>query len=93
MAEPATQITLIGTKLATIGMEFIFNGPTPECESCKLRNTCMNLEPGRRYRILGIKGELVHECPLHEEGCVPSRLRRAPRSRLWMHANRLQDRR
>lgn len=68
MAEPTTQITLIGTKLATIGMEFIFNGPTLECESCKLRNTCMNLEPGRRYRILSIKGELVHDCPLHEEG-------------------------
>lgn len=68
MSEAATQITLIGIKLATIGMEFTFNGPTPECETCKLRNTCMNLEPDRRYRVLGIRGELVHECPIHEAG-------------------------
>ncbi|NYT01459.1 MAG: UPF0179 family protein [Methanosarcinales archaeon] len=68
MSEPTTQITLIGTRLATIGMEFIFNGQTPECDICKLRNTCMNLETGRRYRILGIRGELVHDCPIHEDG-------------------------
>lgn len=68
MSEPTTQITLIGTRLANIGMEFIFRGPTPECDTCKLRNTCMNLEPERRYRVLGIRGELIHECPIHEEG-------------------------
>jgi uncharacterized protein len=68
MPEAATQITLIGTKLATIGMEFTFNGPTPECDTCKLRNTCMNLEPTRRYRVLGVRGELVHDCPIHEAG-------------------------
>lgn len=68
MSEAATQITLIGIKLATVGMEFTFNGPTPECDTCKLRNTCINLEPNRRYRVLGIRGELVHECPIHEAG-------------------------
>ncbi len=68
MSEASTQITLIGTKLATVGMEFTFNGSTPECETCKLRNTCMNLEPARRYRVLGTRGELIHECPIHEAG-------------------------
>jgi len=68
MSEASTQITLIGTKLATIGMEFTFFGPTPECDTCKLRNTCINLEPNHRYRVLGIRGELVHECPIHEAG-------------------------
>ena len=68
MSEASTQITLIGTKLASIGMEFTFVGSTPECESCKLRNTCINLEPRRRYRVLGTRGELVHECPIHEAG-------------------------
>jgi uncharacterized protein (UPF0179 family) len=53
MSEASTQITLIGTKLASIGLEFTFVGPTPECETCKLRNTCINLEPSRRYRIGG----------------------------------------
>ncbi len=68
MSEATTQITLIGTRLATIGMEFVFNGPTTECETCKLRNTCTNLERGRRYRVLGLRGELIHECPLHDSG-------------------------
>jgi uncharacterized protein len=68
MSEASTQITLIGTKLATVGMEFTFIGPTPECEICKLRNTCINLEPTRRYRVLGLRGEIVHECPIHEAG-------------------------
>jgi uncharacterized protein (UPF0179 family) len=68
MTEASTQITLIGTKLATIGMEFTFNGPTPECDTCKLRNTCINLEPNHRYRVLSVRGELVHECPIHEAG-------------------------
>ena len=68
MSEASTQITLIGIKLATIGMEFTFNGPTPDCDTCKLRNTCMNLEPARRYRVLGTRGELIHECPIHEAG-------------------------
>lgn len=68
MSEATTQITLIGTKLATMGMEFIFNGATQECENCKLKNSCANLEPGRRYRVLGLRGDLVHECPIHEEG-------------------------
>ena len=48
MSEASTQITLIGIKLATIGMEFTFNGPTPDCDTCKLRNTCMNLEPDQK---------------------------------------------
>ena len=33
MSEASTQITLIGTKLASIGLEFTFVGPTPECET------------------------------------------------------------
>ena len=68
MSEASTQITLIGTKLATIGMEFTFIGATPECDTCKLRNTCINLEPTRRYRVMGTRGELVHDCPIHEAG-------------------------
>ena len=68
MSEASTQITLIGTKLAMVGMEFTFIGSTPECDTCKLRNTCINLEPARKYRVLGIRGELVHECPIHEAG-------------------------
>ena len=68
MSEASTQIMLIGTKLASICLVFTFVGPTPECETCKLRNTCINLEPSRRYRILGTRGELVHDCPIHEAG-------------------------
>ncbi|MHA1806266.1 MAG: UPF0179 family protein [Candidatus Thorarchaeota archaeon] len=61
-------ITLIGTRLSKVGNEFIFYGPTPECENCKLKNTCNNLEIGRRYRIVSVRNEQVHACALHDTG-------------------------
>jgi len=60
-------VTLIGMRLAKVGTEFAFNGPTSECEGCKLKNTCMNLDVGRRYRIVGTR-DAHHECPLHDGG-------------------------
>ena len=63
--------TLIGVKLAKVGEEFIFLGAARECEDCKLRSTCMNLEEGRRYRIEEVKEDVRHDCPLHDGGvCV-----------------------
>ncbi|MHC1631919.1 MAG: UPF0179 family protein [Methanotrichaceae archaeon] len=78
MSEATTQITLIGTKLARIGMEIIFNGPAQECENCKLRNSCTNLEPGRRYRVLELRGDLIHECPIHEDGVIAVEVTESP---------------
>ena len=41
-----TKVTLIGSKLANVGTEFIFVGASDECENCKLRNSCINLVKG-----------------------------------------------
>ena len=62
------RITLIGVGLAKVGVEFVFNGPTNECETCKLKNTCLNLDIGRRYRIVSVRGNMKHDCELHYIG-------------------------
>ncbi|CAD6494066.1 MAG: hypothetical protein LAKADJCE_00627 [Candidatus Argoarchaeum ethanivorans] len=61
-------ITLIGTRLAIVGNEFIFYGPAAECEGCKLKNTCNNLKVGNKYRIASVKKEQVHKCAIHDIG-------------------------
>jgi hypothetical protein len=63
------KITLIGTRLAKVGEEFIFNGLTEECIGCKLKNSCMNLEVGRRYRVVSVK-EIKHDCKIHDGGVM-----------------------
>ncbi len=68
MAKGHPSITLIGVDIAKTGVEFIFNGPTTECDACKLRNTCLNLTVGRRYQITGVRGNTEHKCALHDIG-------------------------
>ena len=68
MPKGNARITLIGVGLAKVGVEFVFNGPTNECETCKLKNTCLNLDIGRRYRIVGMRGNIKHDCALHDIG-------------------------
>ncbi len=63
-----TTITLIGVRLAKVGTEFIFKGPAPECEDCRFKNSCMNLSPGRKYRIVNIRTTTTHSCDVHDEG-------------------------
>jgi hypothetical protein len=63
-------VTLIGTRLARVGEEFVFNGPAGECKGCKLRKACMNLKVGRRYRVVSIRKTDVHECSLHDGGVI-----------------------
>ncbi len=68
MAKGNPSITLIGVALAKPGVEFIFNGPATECDACKLRNTCLNLAVGRKYRISATRGTAEHKCALHDVG-------------------------
>ena len=68
MAKGNASITLIGVGVAKIGTEFVFNGPVNECETCKLKNTCLNLDVGRRYRIVTVRGNMKHDCALHDLG-------------------------
>jgi Uncharacterized protein conserved in archaea len=73
-----TKVTLIGSKLANVGTEFIFVGASDECENCKLRNSCINLEKGRRYRVVGKRGDVLHGCVLHDGGVKAVEVVEAP---------------
>lgn len=68
MEESDTIITLIGTKLAKVGNEFIFKGAAKECEACKLNKTCLGLNIGSKYRIMNIRNSGKHECFVHDSG-------------------------
>jgi hypothetical protein len=66
MNEPHVTITLIGCRLAAVGKEFIFRGPASECEKCKLKNTCINLDRNKKYRVVGLRNGMDHECAIHD---------------------------
>lgn len=59
-------ITVIGEGQAKAGNRFYFMGPQTECEKCKLRNICFNLEVGALYEITGVRDQL-HDCSLNED--------------------------
>jgi uncharacterized protein len=63
-------ITLIGTELASKGLEFMYCGPSTACEKCRFKNTCIgSLEEGRIYVITKVS-DTQHPCPIHEGGKV-----------------------
>jgi len=68
MAEPDATITLIGSRLATTGKEFIYRGPSGECEKCKLKITCLNLEKNKKYRVINLRKGMELDCMLHDTG-------------------------
>jgi uncharacterized protein (UPF0179 family) len=63
-------ITLCGKDWAKIGVEFLFMGGKQECQNCRLKNICLRLREGAKYKIIGLRNGAVHECPLHDEGVV-----------------------
>ena len=52
MAETKTKVTIVGTVLAKPGVEFVYEGESPECGTCKIKKACNNLNKGHRYRII-----------------------------------------
>lgn len=73
-----TIITLIGSRLAKEGVEFIFEGEAYECNKCKLKNICLSLEKGRKYKIVSIRTPGVHECFLHDNGVIAVEVVKSP---------------
>jgi uncharacterized protein len=63
---PNITITLIGKRLAKPGTEFIYRGPQPECEKCKLTKVCLNLDKNKKYRVIAVRSGSEHECFLHD---------------------------
>jgi len=76
--EEGLRVTLIGTKLAKVGEEFIFFGASDKCGECKLKNTCTNLEVDRRYRIEKVREGMRHDCQIHEDGVSVVEIREVP---------------
>ena len=62
-------VTLIGTRLAEEGVEFLYNGESSACEGCPYRNQCLNLTEGRRYRVTDLReGGSTLDCAVHDDG-------------------------
>ncbi|MCD5426008.1 MAG: UPF0179 family protein [Methanosarcinaceae archaeon] len=65
-----TKTTLIGTKLAKVGLDFIYEGNLCECGDCNLKRVCMNLEEYAKYKITNIKDKVLYDCIVHDESVV-----------------------
>jgi len=81
MAETKTKVTLVGTVLAKPGVEFIYEGEAPGCDTCKVKKACNNLQKGRKYRIVTVR-TTHHECPVHLNGATAVEVMEAPISAL-----------
>ena len=68
MPEAKPKVTLIGRLLARPGLEFIFEGELPECEHCRVRKACNNLQSGRKSRIVSVRTTAPHDGSIHEGG-------------------------
>ncbi|KLK88316.1 hypothetical protein SZ63_04610 [Methanoculleus sediminis] len=79
MVKGKTKVTLIGAALAKPGLDFVYEGNScPECETCKVRKTCHNLQPGRRYRVATVRTNTRHDCPVHHEAVIAVDVVEAP---------------
>jgi hypothetical protein len=65
MPESNVTITLMGSRLAKPGVQFIYRGPAAECENCKLKNVCLNLAKNKKYQVVAVRNGNEHDCNLH----------------------------
>jgi uncharacterized protein (UPF0179 family) len=62
-------VTLVGSRLAEPGQEFVYQGEASGCEGCPYRNQCLNLTEGVRYRIADVRdGGQTLDCAVHDSG-------------------------
>jgi uncharacterized protein (UPF0179 family) len=62
-------VTLVGTRLADVGREFVYRGESDDCEGCPYRDQCLNLSAGTRYRITDVRENAqTLECAVHDSG-------------------------
>ena len=74
-----TTVTLIGTRLAEVGREFVFQGEASGCEGCPYRSQCLNLSEGTRYRITDVRENAqTLDCAVHDEGVRAVEVEPAP---------------
>jgi len=53
-------VTLVGKSYAKVGNLFIYRGPGSKCRDCEYSRVCTeNVEPGRIYKIVGIRDRVL----------------------------------
>jgi len=74
-----TALTLLGTRLAEPGTEFVYRGETSACEGCPYRDQCLNLTEGRKYRVTDVRENApTLDCGVHDAGVVAVEVEPAP---------------
>jgi hypothetical protein len=64
-----SKVTLVGTRLAEAGREFVYQGESAACEGCPYRNQCLNLTEGVRYEVEGVRDNAqTLDCAVHDTG-------------------------
>ena len=74
----ALKITVIGEQLAKPGNTFYFIKEQEECQKCKIKGTCLNLDPGRKYEITSVRNTTLLNCGLHDGGVLAVNVKNAP---------------
>ena len=78
-AKQKTKVTLVGVTLAKPGFECVYEGCVcAECEGCRVRKVCHNLQPGKKYRVATVRSNTRHDCPIHHEAVVAVDVVEAP---------------
>jgi hypothetical protein len=80
--EAVTAVTLLHAPQARPDAEFLYLGPMPECEPCRVRAACLNQEKGRRYRVTAVR-TVRHPCPLTGDEVVAVVADLAPPPMSW----------
>lgn len=71
-------VTLIGTRLAEEGTEFVYHGESPDCEGCPYREQCLNLTEDVRYRVTNVRNSGTLDCAVHDTGVTAVDVEPAP---------------
>lgn len=57
------RVSLLGSRLAHVGGEFVFLSPCQVAGTCPVARTCQNLDVGHAYRV-------VAKRPIHHDSCT-----------------------
>lgn len=64
-----SRLTLVGSRLAEVGEEFVFHGEASGCEGCPYRSQCLNLSGGVKYRVTELRDNAqTLDCAVHDAG-------------------------
>jgi uncharacterized protein (UPF0179 family) len=72
------QVTLVGSRLASQGQEFVYEGRSTACDGCPYQQQCLNLAEGVRYRVTDVRENAqTLDCAVHDVGVRAVEVERA----------------